>query len=76
MTLSDLLLLAVLAAAVVAVLLLLRLSHRRPEAVLQAMHDALQQALRSEQREGRLELRQQLDGLSALQEQGDRKSVV
>jgi DNA recombination protein RmuC len=69
MTLSDLLLLAVLAAAVVAVLLLLRLSRRRPEAVLQAMHDALQQALRSEQREGRLELRQQLDGLSALQEQ-------
>ncbi len=69
MTLSDLLLLAVLAAAVVAVLLLLRLSRRRPEAALQAMHDALQQALRSEQREGRLELRQQLDGLSALQEQ-------
>jgi DNA recombination protein RmuC len=60
-----LLLVAVLAAIGLLVVLLLR----KPDRLLEAYGASLQQALREEQREGRLELRQQLDGLSAAQEQ-------
>jgi DNA recombination protein RmuC len=60
-----LLLVAVLAAIGLLVVLLLR----KPDRLLEAHGASLQQALREEQREGRLELRQQLDGLSAAQEQ-------
>ena len=60
-----LLLVAVLAAIGLLVVLLLR----KPDRLLESHGASLQQALREEQREGRLELRQQLDGLSAAQEQ-------
>jgi len=65
----DLLLSAVLVAFTIVIVLLANLLRRRPEALLEAHRSALEQALRSEQREGRGELRQQLDGLSAQQEQ-------
>jgi DNA recombination protein RmuC len=54
-----------LVALLVAIVLLLLLLRRRPD----AGHRALEQALREEHRDGRGELRQQLDSLSALQEQ-------
>jgi DNA recombination protein RmuC len=60
----------VLSLLLVAVLLLQwRLLQRRPEALLDTHRAALEQSLRAEQREGRAELRQQLDSLSAQQEQ-------
>jgi len=65
----DLLLSAVLVAFTIVIVLLANLLRRRPEALLEAHRSALEQALRGEQREGRGELRQQLDGLSAQQEQ-------
>ena len=58
------LLVAVLAAVVMLVLLLLR----RPERGLDPLRDALERALREEQRSGRSELRGQLDSFSAAQE--------
>lgn len=64
-----LMLLLILIAVVVAIVLLLALLLRRPERVLDAHGQQMQQALREEQREGRGELRQQLDSLGALQEQ-------
>jgi DNA recombination protein RmuC len=63
--LLSLLLLAVLVAIVLLVLLL----RRRPEALLEAHRARLEQALRDEQRDGRGELRQSLDSLSASQAQ-------
>ncbi len=42
---------------------------RRPDAALERLRARLEEALRAEQREGRLELRQQLDGLAATQGQ-------
>lgn len=51
------LLLAILA-CVVALLL------RRPDAAFERLRAQLEEALRAEQRDGRLELRQQLDGLA------------
>jgi DNA recombination protein RmuC len=60
----------VLSLLLVAVLFLQwRLLQRRPEALLDTHRAALEQSLRAEQREGRAELRQQLDSLSAQQEQ-------
>ena len=58
---ESLLLVLLLAAVLVAVVLLVLLLWRRPDA-------ALQQALREEQREGRSELRAQLDSFSTQQE--------
>src|SRR5688572_27600907 len=55
------LLVLLLVAVVVAIVLLVLLLARRPD-------DSLQQALRTEQREGRGELREQLDAFSAQQE--------
>src|SRR5690606_17668035 len=49
--------------------LLLALFLRRPEAALERLRTRLEEALRAEQRDGRLELRQQLDGLAASQGQ-------
>jgi DNA recombination protein RmuC len=46
-----------------------RLLQRRPDALLDAHRAALEQSLRAEQREGRTELRLQLDSLSSQQEQ-------
>jgi DNA recombination protein RmuC len=59
---ESLLLVLVLAGVVVVIVLLALLLLRRPDT-------SLEHALREEQREGRGELRQQLDSLSALQEQ-------
>ena len=64
----DLLLFAVIVAVAVVIVLLTRLLRRRPELLLEAHRSALEQALRAEQRDGRGELRQQLDSLSAQQE--------
>jgi DNA recombination protein RmuC len=66
---SSFLLAALLVAILVAIVLLVQLLRRRPEALLEAHRARLEQALRDEQREGRGELRQSLDGLSALQAQ-------
>jgi len=63
------LLLILLAAVLVAVGLLLALLRRRPDALLETHREALEQALRAEQREGRTELRQQLESLTRQQEQ-------
>ena len=66
----SLVLLVLLALLLVAVLALQwRLLQRRPDAALDALRTGLDQALRAEQREGRGELRQHLDSLSAQQEQ-------
>jgi DNA recombination protein RmuC len=53
----------------IVIVLLTRLLRRRPDVLLEAHRAALEQALRSEQREGRGELRQQLDSLSTQQQQ-------
>lgn len=66
---SSLLLAALLVAVLVAIVLLALLLRRRPEALLEAHRERLEQALRDEQRDGRGELRQSLDGLSTLQAQ-------
>jgi DNA recombination protein RmuC len=68
MTQTLLVSLALLALAVV-IGLLLALLRRRPDALFDGHRLALEQALRAEQREGRGELRQQLDSLSLQQEQ-------
>jgi DNA recombination protein RmuC len=65
----QLLLILLLAAVLVAIALLVVLLLRRPDRLLDTHSAGLQQALREEQREGRGELRQQLDSLSAAQEQ-------
>ncbi|WP_024868358.1 DNA recombination protein RmuC [Pseudoxanthomonas suwonensis] len=67
---TDTALLYLLAGLLLAVLaLLLALFLRRPEAALERLRTQLEEALRAEQRDGRLELRQQLDGLAASQGQ-------
>ena len=67
---TDTALLYLLAGLLLAALaLLLALLLRRPEAALEQLRTRLEEALRDEQRDGRLELRQQLDGLAATQGQ-------
>ncbi|MFP7723285.1 DNA recombination protein RmuC [Lysobacter sp. A3-1-A15] len=61
------LLVALLLATLAAVGLLVVLLRRRPDAALQDHRDRLEAALREEQREGRAELRQQLDSLGVQQ---------
>ena len=63
------LLILVLAAVSLALVLLLVLLLRRPEAGLVALRQELEEALRSEQRDGRGELRLQLDSLGMAQGQ-------
>jgi DNA recombination protein RmuC len=53
----------------VALAFLATLLLRRPDAALERLRAQLEEALRAEQRDGRLELRQQLDGLAASQGQ-------
>ena len=63
------LLIVLLCAVLVAIALLVVLLLRKPDRLLESHNARLQQALREEQREGRGELREQLAGLSAAQEQ-------
>jgi len=69
MATTFLLLFIILIAALVAIVLLVMLLLRRPDAAFEAQRLRLEDALRDEQRSGRVELRQQLDGLSLQQEQ-------
>lgn len=62
---SSLALLALLLAAIALLVVVLRW---RPQRMLEVLGRQLQEALREQQREGRGELRQQLDGLNAAQE--------
>jgi len=63
------LLVALFAAVMIVIALLVRLLHRRPDAAMEAQRLAIEQTVRTEQREGRGELRQQLDSLSLQQQQ-------
>jgi len=63
------LMLVLLVAVMIVIALLVALLRRRPETLLESHRVALEQALRTEQRDGRGELRQQLDSLSLQQEQ-------
>ncbi len=63
------LLIALLVVSVVAVLLLLALWLRRPGAGLDSLRERIEDTLRAEQRDGRGELRQQLDSLALAQGQ-------
>ena len=65
---TSLLLVLLLVAVLVAIALLVILLLRKPDAVLEIHRTRLEQALRDEQRDGRGELRLQLDSLSAQQE--------
>ncbi|MDQ3618234.1 MAG: DNA recombination protein RmuC [Pseudomonadota bacterium] len=65
---TSLLLVALLIAILVVIVLLILLLRRKPDAVLETHRARLEQALRDEQRDGRGELRQQLDSMSAQQE--------
>jgi len=65
---TSLLLILLLVAVLVAIALLVILLRRKPDAVLEIHRTRLEQALRDEQRDGRGELRLQLDSLSAQQE--------
>ena len=69
MTGATLLLTLLLIAVLVAIALLVVLLLRKPDRLLESHGARLQQALREEQRDGRSELREQLDSLSAAQEQ-------
>jgi DNA recombination protein RmuC len=78
---TMLILLLILAVAIIGMALSLVLLRRRPDALLESHRVALEQALRDEQRNGRTELRQQLDSLSLQQEQriagfGERLDVL
>jgi len=67
---TDTALLYVLAGLLLAALaLLVALLLRRPDTALEKLRAQLEEALRAEQRDGRLELRQQLDGLATAQGQ-------
>ena len=67
---TDTSLLYLLAGLLLAVLAFqIALFLRRPDAALESLRARLEEALRNEQRDGRLELRQQLDGLVATQGQ-------
>jgi DNA recombination protein RmuC len=78
---TMLILLLILAVAIIGMALSLVLLRRRPDALLEGHRLGLEQALRDEQRDGRAELRQQLDSLSLQQEQriggfGERLDVL
>ena len=65
----SLLLIVLLVAVLGAIVLLVILLLRKPDAVLENHRTRLEQSLREEQRDGRGELRLQLDGMSLQQEQ-------
>ncbi|MCM2336586.1 MAG: DNA recombination protein RmuC, partial [Pseudomonas sp.] len=64
---ASVLLVLLLVATLVAIALLVVLLLRRPDAALDALRERLAATLRDEQRDGRAELRGQLDSLSAAQ---------
>jgi len=66
---TNALLMALFAAVMIVIALLVRLLARRPDAAMEAHRLTIEQTLRAEQREGRGELRQQLDSLSLQQQQ-------
>lgn len=66
---SSLLLILLLLAVAIAVVLLIVLLLRKPDAAMARLREALEQALRNEQRDGRGELRAQLDSMAKAQEQ-------
>lgn len=66
---NDALLLVLLSAVLVVVVLQVLVLLRRPDAALDSLRARLEEALRGEQREGRGELRQQLDSQSTAQAQ-------
>jgi len=66
---TNALLVALFAAVMIVIALLVRLLARRPDAAMEAHRLTIEQTLRAEQREGRGELRQQLDSLSLQQQQ-------
>lgn len=61
---NDVLLVLLLVATLVVIVLLVLLLLRKPDAALAVLRERLEEALRGEQREGRGELRQALDGLA------------
>lgn len=69
MTTTDPLLILLLVAIAAVLALLVALLLRKPDAALDRLRARVEEALREEQRAGRGELRQQLDSLSAAQEQ-------
>ncbi|MGV8922265.1 MAG: DNA recombination protein RmuC [Thermomonas sp.] len=66
---SSLLLILLLVAVAIAIVLLVVLLLRKPDAAMARLREPLEQALRSEQRDGRSELRAQLDSMAKAQEQ-------
>jgi len=66
---SPLLLILLLVAVAIAIVLLVVLLLRKPDAAMVRLREPLEQALRSEQRDGRSELRAQLDSMATAQEQ-------
>jgi len=66
---SSLLLILLLLAVAIAIVLLVVLLLRKPDAAMARLREPLEQALRSEQRDGRGELREQLDSMAKAQEQ-------
>ncbi|MEO6155941.1 MAG: DNA recombination protein RmuC, partial [Thermomonas sp.] len=66
---TSLLLILLLLMVGVAIVLLVVLLLRKPDAAMARLRQPLEQALRSEQRDGRSELRAQLDSMAAAQEQ-------
>ncbi len=69
MDVNTLLLALLLLLAAAAVVLLLVLLRRRPDAAIAELGTRMEDALRDEQRDGRAELRQQLDSLAARSDQ-------
>ncbi len=66
---TSLLLILLLLAVGMAIVLLVVLLLRKPDAAMARLREPLEQALRSEQRDGRSELRAQLDSMAKAQEQ-------
>ena len=66
---TSLLMILLLLSVAVAIVLLVMLLLRKPEAALTGLRERLEEALREEQRSGRGELRESLDGLGSSQAQ-------
>ena len=66
---TSLLMILLLLSVAVAIVLLVMLLLRKPEAALSGLRERLEEALREEQRSGRGELRESLDGLGSSQAQ-------
>jgi DNA recombination protein RmuC len=66
---TSVLLILLLLAVAIAIVLLVVLLLRKPDAAMARLREPLEQALRNEQRDGRSELRAQLDSMAKAQEQ-------